>query len=138
MNYPSAMLLRATNYETKDMLAYKNQPGKMIIVYDDMEKVAPRVATTLVQRGYNNVHMLSGGLKWALHKFPDGLITGKPPAECLWTDPVVPLYRHRSKSTTSLRRFGTPSASAHLRGQPTRKTFDDSNINEGYDLTNRI
>lgn len=127
------MLLRATNYETKDMLAYKNQPGKMIIVYDDVEKVAPRVAATLVERGYNNVHMLSGGLKWALHKFPDGLITGKPPPECLWND-LVPQNRHRSKSNTGVRRVGTALANVHLRGQTQSKALDDSNINEGYGL----
>ncbi len=63
------------------MLAYKNHPGKLIIVYDNSEKVAPVVTSTLVQRGYENVHMLSGGLKMAFQKYPHGLITGIIPPE---------------------------------------------------------
>jgi len=30
-------------------------------LYDNDEKIAPGAATTLVQRGYDNVFMLSGG-----------------------------------------------------------------------------
>ena len=39
----------------------KNIPGRIIIVYDDDERVAPLVATTLVERKYENLFMLSGG-----------------------------------------------------------------------------
>ncbi|XP_050411699.1 centrosomal protein of 41 kDa isoform X2 [Patella vulgata] len=78
-NYPTAMLARSVNYESKDMLTYKNQEGKIIIIYDEDEKIAPRAVTTLVQRGYDNIFMLSGGLKVAYKYFPEGLITGTPP-----------------------------------------------------------
>lgn len=61
LSYPMAMLSRSINNETPDMLAYKNQPGKIIVVYDDDEKVGPKGATTLVQRGYDNLFLLSGG-----------------------------------------------------------------------------
>jgi len=33
----------------------------VILLYDNDEKIAPGAATTLVQRGYDNVFMLSGG-----------------------------------------------------------------------------
>jgi len=33
----------------------------VILLYDNDEKIAPAAATTLVQRGYDNVFMLSGG-----------------------------------------------------------------------------
>ena len=33
----------------------------MILLYDNDEKIAPAAATTLVQRGYDNIFMLSGG-----------------------------------------------------------------------------
>ena len=37
-------------------------PGKIVILYDEDERLAPHVATTLVQRGYDNLFMLSGGM----------------------------------------------------------------------------
>ena len=61
LSYPVAMLSRSINNETPDMLAYKNQPGKIIVVYDDDERLGPKAATTLVQRGYDNLFLLSGG-----------------------------------------------------------------------------
>ncbi|BFZ10539.1 hypothetical protein BsWGS_13578 [Bradybaena similaris] len=82
-SYPTAMLARSVNYETKDMLNYKNQPGKIILVYDDDERICHRACTTLVQRGYDNLFMLSGGLKVAYKLFPEGLITGTIPVSIL-------------------------------------------------------
>ena len=41
----------------------KNKAGKIIIVYDDDEKLAPQVATSLLQKDVENVIMLSGGNK---------------------------------------------------------------------------
>ncbi|KAK7102620.1 centrosomal protein of 41 kDa-like isoform X2 [Littorina saxatilis] len=78
-SYPTAMLARSVNYESKDMLRFKNQEGKIIIMYDNDESMAPRAATTLVERGYENLFMLSGGLKVAGKVFPDGLLTGTLP-----------------------------------------------------------
>lgn len=43
-------------------------------MYDEDEILAPQVATTLMERGYNNVFMLSGGLKVAKHCFPHSLV----------------------------------------------------------------
>ena len=80
LNYPVAMLARTMNNETPELLAYKNQPGKIIVVYDDDERVAPRAAQTLVERGYENMFMLSGGMKLAWKKFPQGLVTGLVPS----------------------------------------------------------
>jgi hypothetical protein len=45
------------------MLHYKNKEGKLIIVYDYDESISHKFATTLVQRGYDNVFMLSGGIR---------------------------------------------------------------------------
>jgi len=45
------------------MLYYKNKEGKLIVVYDFDESIAHKFATTLVQRGYDNVFMLSGGIR---------------------------------------------------------------------------
>lgn len=45
------------------MLAYRNRPGRVLVLYDEDERIAPRAAATLVQRGYGNVYLLSGGLR---------------------------------------------------------------------------
>lgn len=68
LSYPTAMLSRSVNNETKELLAYKNQPGKIVVVYDDDEKIGPRAATTLVERGYDNIFLLSGG-NWKFGNF---------------------------------------------------------------------
>ncbi|CAH8855186.1 unnamed protein product [Trichobilharzia szidati] len=78
-NYPIAMLSRSVNFETTEMLAYRNRSDHIIIIYDEDERLAPRAATTLVQRGYCNLFMLSGGLKVAWKLFPEGLIIGTIP-----------------------------------------------------------
>jgi centrosomal protein CEP41 len=78
-SYSKANLSRATNYESKEMLAYKNKPGKIIIIYDEDERLAHSAATTLVQRGYDNLFMLSGGMKVSYKLFPEALLTGTPP-----------------------------------------------------------
>ncbi|XP_046437545.1 centrosomal protein of 41 kDa B-like [Daphnia pulex] len=72
-NYPKSLLSRA-NYETSSLLKYKNHPEHIIVVYDEDEILAPQVATTLMERGYENVFMLSGGLKVAKHCFPHSLV----------------------------------------------------------------
>ncbi|XP_021349170.1 centrosomal protein of 41 kDa-like isoform X2 [Mizuhopecten yessoensis] len=77
-SYPTAMLSRMYNQDTEEMRAYKNQPGKIIIVYDEDEALAHRTATTLVERSYDNLFLLSGGMKVAYQKFPNGLLTGTP------------------------------------------------------------
>ncbi|XP_060069564.1 centrosomal protein of 41 kDa B-like [Ylistrum balloti] len=77
-NYPTIMLSRAYDSDTKEMLAYKNQTGKIIVLYDEDETLAHNAATTLVQRGYDNLFLLSGGMRVAYKAFPDGLFTGTP------------------------------------------------------------
>ena len=46
-----------------DLICQKNREGKVIVIYDNDERLAPNAATTLVQRGYDNIFMLSGGQK---------------------------------------------------------------------------
>jgi len=74
-SYHHFRLSRAFNYETKEMLMFKNKEKRVIVVYDDDETVASKVATTLTQRGYDNVFLLSGGLTVAAIKYPSSLLT---------------------------------------------------------------
>ena len=38
-----------------------NKSGKIIILYDNNERIASQAATVFVQRGVDNVFLLSGG-----------------------------------------------------------------------------
>ena len=77
-SYPHTRLNRAFDYETKSMLRVKNKAGTVLVVYDNDESQARQTATTLTQRGYDNVFMLSGGLRVASLKYPDtGLVVGE-------------------------------------------------------------
>jgi len=46
----------------------KNKDGRVILLYDNDEKIAAGAATTLVQRGYDNIFMLSGGKCLMFHR----------------------------------------------------------------------
>ncbi|XP_064199103.1 centrosomal protein of 41 kDa [Anguilla rostrata] len=82
-NYPIATLSRTMDPYTKEVLEYKNSPGKIIILYDEDERIASIAATTMFERGFENVFMLSGGLKVIGQKFPEGMTTGNIPVQCL-------------------------------------------------------
>ena len=47
------------------MYRFKNVDGKIIVIVDSDESIAPTFATTMIQRGYDNVFVLSGGLRVA-------------------------------------------------------------------------
>ncbi|XP_063720007.1 centrosomal protein of 41 kDa-like isoform X2 [Symsagittifera roscoffensis] len=82
INFPKSRLSRAVNYEIAPMYDYKNKAGKVIVVYDADEQIAVHVVTSLVERGYDNLFMLSGGLKVTYQKVPT-LITGTLPKAAL-------------------------------------------------------
>eukprot|EP00095_Tigriopus_kingsejongensis_P003813 maker-scaffold278_size225338-snap-gene-0.14 protein:Tk03813 transcript:maker-scaffold278_size225338-snap-gene-0.14-mRNA-1 annotation:"centrosomal protein of 41 kda" len=69
-SYSHTRLSRSINYESPSMRQFRNQREKIIVVYDTDEYIAATVATTLSQRGYDNIFMLSGGLRVAALKFP--------------------------------------------------------------------
>ncbi|XP_018421854.1 PREDICTED: centrosomal protein of 41 kDa isoform X4 [Nanorana parkeri] len=60
-HYPIAMLSRTMNPFTPEILNYKNAQGKIIIIYDEDERIATLAATTMCERGFENLFMLSGG-----------------------------------------------------------------------------
>ncbi|KAM3609900.1 uncharacterized protein V6R79_022203 [Siganus canaliculatus] len=82
-SFPISSLTRTMNPYTKEVLEYKNAAGKIIIVYDEDERVASQAATVMCERGFENLFMLSGGLKVIAQKFPEGMTTGSIPASCL-------------------------------------------------------
>ncbi|XP_072291650.1 centrosomal protein of 41 kDa [Eucyclogobius newberryi] len=80
---PVTWLSRTMSPYTREVLQYKNAPGKIIIVYDEDERIAIQAATIMCQRGIENLFMLSGGLKVLAQKFPGSLVSGPLPPLCL-------------------------------------------------------
>ncbi|NXM74970.1 CEP41 protein, partial [Serilophus lunatus] len=95
-SYPIATLSRTMNPYTNNILEYKNAHGKIIIVYDNDERLASQAATTMCERGFENLFLLSGGLKVLAQKIPEGLITGTLPVSC---QPPAPPGSSRRKTS---------------------------------------
>ncbi|XP_075713631.1 centrosomal protein of 41 kDa isoform X2 [Rhinoderma darwinii] len=104
-SYPIAMLSRTMNPFTQEILNYKNAHGKIIILYDEDERIASQASTTMCERGFENVFMLSGGLKVIAQKFPDGLTTGSFPVTCL----PQPTQSKSARKRTTPREPTTPA-----------------------------
>ena len=107
-SYPAANFSRTMNPFSPEMHQYKNVEGKIIIIYDVDEFLATDCAHQMVQRGFENIFVvsiavykvgwpfwsnfssnrvtlmvqLSGGLRLIAQKIPTGLTTGSFPAEC--------------------------------------------------------
>ncbi|XP_028670310.1 centrosomal protein of 41 kDa [Erpetoichthys calabaricus] len=114
-SYPIATLSRTMNPYTKDILEYKNASGKIIIVYDEDERIASQAATTMCERGFENLFMLSGGLKVISQKFPEGLTTGSFPESL------------QEFSPTATRKRSTPRQPSYPAENKWRFTTDDLN-----------
>lgn len=82
-SFPISSLSRTMNPYSKEVLEYKNAAGKIIIVYDEDERIASQAATMMCERGFENLFMLSGGLKVVGQKFPGSLLTGPLPPHCV-------------------------------------------------------
>jgi len=80
-SYPATNFSRTMNPFSHEMLQFKNCEGKIIILYDVDELIATECATTMCQRGFENVFILSGGLRVIAQKLPHGLVTGSLPFE---------------------------------------------------------
>ncbi|XP_065179711.1 centrosomal protein of 41 kDa B-like [Sycon ciliatum] len=125
-SYPAAMLTRSCNYFTREILQYKNAPGKIIILYDEDERIAADCATTFVQREVTNVFMLSGGLKVLSSQFANGMITGVLPESVrLASQQRSSLSRSTGMSTassrsTATRGGGMAAGSRHAAAQSSR------------------
>ncbi|KAM9807662.1 centrosomal protein of 41 kDa-like [Neosynchiropus ocellatus] len=79
---PGTWMSRTLIPYPKNVLDYKNVRGKIIIVYDEDETAANKVATYMSEKGFENLFLLSGGLKVIALKFPEGMTTGTIPKSC--------------------------------------------------------
>ncbi|KAE9291287.1 hypothetical protein PR003_g25075, partial [Phytophthora rubi] len=67
-NYPATFLNR--DVLLPEMHQFKNQEAKLVILYDLDDKTAAQTAHTLVQRGFDNIYVLTGGLVDYADEFP--------------------------------------------------------------------
>ncbi|CAG0891354.1 unnamed protein product [Cyprideis torosa] len=65
LSLPGSRLSRSMWDEDRLLTSFKNVPDKVIILYDDDEIHSARAASVLVQRGFENCFILSGGMSLA-------------------------------------------------------------------------
>ena len=75
VSFPLSRLSRAVGWECEEMLLYKNHPEWIIILCDEHEDNSSQFAETLIHRGYENIFVLSGGLRLARDKIGFPLVT---------------------------------------------------------------
>lgn len=91
LHYPAPMLSRSVNPYLPEMYNYvsfcilisliilkKNKEGKLIIIYDLDEKIAVPTGNLFFEKGFDNVQVLTGGLREFAEQYPE-LVEGEIP-----------------------------------------------------------
>eukprot|EP00656_Telonema_subtile_P050356 TRINITY_DN64_c0_g2_i1.p1 TRINITY_DN64_c0_g2~~TRINITY_DN64_c0_g2_i1.p1 ORF type:complete len:269 (-),score=73.36 TRINITY_DN64_c0_g2_i1:404-1210(-) len=78
MHYPHTQLHHATNYFTPEIYRYKNRADRMIVLYGDDDKIAATAGSLFVEKGVENVFVLTGGLQRFVVKFEE-YVSGEVP-----------------------------------------------------------
>lgn len=76
-SYPYAML-RRDNFHP-DIYRFRNEPERLIIVYCQDERVSRLAAKDLVDRGIDNIFLLTGGMNEFAYEYPS-YCEGAPPS----------------------------------------------------------
>lgn len=76
-SFPYTMLRRDQMHP--EIFRFRNKPETLIIVCCDDEKISRETAKTLVDRGVDNVFLLTGGINEFAYEYPS-FIEGEPPA----------------------------------------------------------
>ncbi|KAL0483542.1 41 kD caentrosomal protein A [Acrasis kona] len=80
VHYPAPMLSRSVNPLLPEMYSFKNKEGKLLIIYDYDEKIVIPLGNLFFEKGFDNVEVLTGGLKDFGVQFPE-LIQGTLPED---------------------------------------------------------
>ena len=75
-NYP-AMLLNRDKY-IPEITKFKNREDKLIVLYDDDERQAVATATTFMQKGFDNIFILSHGMQRFMMYHPEYVVSTVP------------------------------------------------------------
>ncbi|KAG9413092.1 Centrosomal protein of 41 kDa [Aphanomyces cochlioides] len=118
-SFPTAYLCR--DQFLPEMLQFKNQESKLIILYCMDEKLSSQSATLLGQKGFDNIYVLSGGLMEYAALYPDH-VEGTPPPK--------PSSHDNKKPARDLYKSGTAltSTAKSVKSVATRKKDSESDI----------
>lgn len=75
--FPYVMLRRDQTHP--ELHTFKNKPGHLIIVVSEDEREGRDAAKTLVDRGTDNIYLLTGGIKEFAQEYP-AFVEGNPPS----------------------------------------------------------
>jgi centrosomal protein CEP41 len=107
--YPKSRLSRATGQFSPEILTFRGQPNKMIVLYCDFGQISGEAAQQFAQREFDNVFLLHGGLADFGVEYPNLVGPGEPPK------PMNPGKKQTTQSTAAPK---TPKAAPPK--QPTR------------------
>merc|ERR1712179_291912 len=98
LSYPASNFSRTMNPFSPEMYQFRNVDGKIIILYDIDGFIATECAHKMAQRGFENVFVLSGGMRLIAQKLSKGLTTGSFPVECFMSLDRKKQVKHFDKS----------------------------------------
>jgi centrosomal protein CEP41 len=77
--YPKGRLCRATGQFSPEILSFRGQPNKMIVLYCDYGQTSGEAAQQFAEREFDNVFLLHGGIADFAAEFPELIGPGEPP-----------------------------------------------------------
>jgi len=107
LHYPPPLLRR--DHFPPQLYKFKNAPSKLIVLYDSDEtsRIGLECATLFLQKGFQNIFLLTGGLKHFAAKYWDRCAGEQPPGP----PPAPAAGRTGSVSTRGQALAGMPSSS---------------------------
>eukprot|EP00761_Pharyngomonas_kirbyi_P009871 gb/GECH01009889.1/.p1 GENE.gb/GECH01009889.1/~~gb/GECH01009889.1/.p1 ORF type:complete len:207 (+),score=52.07 gb/GECH01009889.1/:1-621(+) len=77
-SYPAPRLSHVMNPFTPAITAFKNKENRIIVIYDDDEKIVTSAGKLFYEKGFDNIFVLTGGLHELVQHSPEW-IEGDPP-----------------------------------------------------------
>lgn len=115
VHYPHTQLHHATNYFTSEIYRYKNRPDRMIVLYGEDDKSAAAAATLFVEKGVENVFVLTGGLTKFVVKFEEYVQGDVPEYDDVSTCPPSTAHSRSSVRTQNTRLSHMPPSTSRSR-----------------------
>jgi len=116
VSYPAARINR--DQVSPELYNCKRDASKLLVVYHDTDQSSTAVATILVQKGWETVHVLSGGFEEMLQSYPE-VLEGQPPERPRSSASVRPRSSAASvrsrQSTCTVARSSRSSSSSRVR-----------------------
>jgi len=115
-HYPKARLSRATGQFTSEVLSFRGNPEKLIVLYCDYGKISGEAAQMFAERDFDNIFLLHGGLAEFAEQYPNLVGPNNPPV------PLTP-----SKKSTAMSSAASKVSNANVRGLNPHLTKRDPN-----------